>query len=172
MDAGGRYYLSFDGVDDELAALQSLNAYPLTSACAVKVATDTLGGLLSVFGGAPPYYEIGKTSTANQFTARNRGATTAAEDSFESVGSLASPHVLLAAFTTSAVDLRADGHNNGSSTANNNAFGTTTQFRIGRGALGSIANSHYGSIILARAVSASETTAIERYLANKSGVTL
>ena len=170
QDSGGRYYLSFDGVDDELAVSRSLSAYPLTLACAAKVSSDTLGGLLSVYGGAPPYYEIGKTATALQFVARIRGATTAAVDSYESVGSLGSPHVLLASFSATSGDLIADGVNAGAAGSNNNAFGTTTQFRVGQGGLGKVANSFYGGIILARAMTAAETTSTKRYLANRSRV--
>jgi hypothetical protein len=138
----------------------------------VQVPSDANAGFLSVYGGIPPYYEIGKTASTNQFVARIRGATTAAVDSFESVTSLTNPHVLRGSFTAASSDLIADGANAGASTSNNNAFGTTTRFRVGRGGLGIMAHSFYGGIILARSMTAAEATRSDRYLAARSGLQL
>lgn len=104
--------------------------FPFTLIACANAASDVLGGVLSLWGGAPPYYEIQKSSTANQWRAFDRGVV---NYSNAETGANGVPHVLTQEMTATTVNLRIDGTDPTAPTTQDNAVGTLTQLRIFNG---------------------------------------
>lgn len=171
QDAGGKYYLDADGTDDGLQsiALTGLTLdYPLTLACAAHADTDVSGGIISVWGGSPPYYEIQKSSSANRWVAFVRGAVNATNN--ETVGTNATPHVGVMEVTATDVNLRMDGTDGAAATAQSNVFGTVTEIRVCMGGIGFFNGRFYGGVVLFRAITTAERDNLRRYLARSAGI--
>ena len=166
QDANGKYYLSANGTAGGFQGMEITGeaglGYPLTIACALKADADTAGGFLSVWGGSPPYYEIQKSTTASRLVAFLRGTVNATNN--ETVGTNATPHVAIADFTSTTVDLEVDGTSNAAATAQANAFGTVLETRILQGG-GGVANGRfYEGVIYFGTLAALVRVALRAYL--------
>lgn len=173
QDSGGKFYLSFDGVNDGLQsqALAGLTLdYPLDVACAVRANGDTLGGAFGVWGGAPPYYEIQKSVTANQWRAFVRGAVNA--NNAETVGTNSTAHVAFARFTATDVNLRLDKQDSSAATAQSNVFGTVSEIRIGNGGGGFFGGRFYGGVVRFGTLSNAQRAIVEGTLGSRAGLSL
>lgn len=171
QDAGSKYYLDADGTDDGLQSIAltglTLN-YPLTLACAAHADTDVSGGIISVWGGSPPYYEIQKSSSVNRWVAFVRGAVNATNN--ETVGTNATPHVGIMEVTSTDVNLRVDGTDGSAPTAQSNVFGAVTEIRVCMGGIGFFNGRFYGGLVLFRAITAVERENIRSFLALSAGI--
>lgn len=172
QDANGKYYLDFDGVDDFLSASLVLSAYPLTLAAAAKADANADGAALSLYQSATQYKCIYKSPADTQWGVYDRNAS--ALFSGEAVGTNATPHVLIARFSTDSVNLIMDSVDTVAATANTNAFGTSSALYLGRiRATGLYLNGRvYGAGMVAKDISAAEQDVLQQFLALRSGATL
>lgn len=170
-DASGRYLLRFDGTDDGIFTpyLPAGQAFPFTMICAAKANADVLGGIFGAWGGAPPYYEIQKSVTANQWRAFDRGAVNYTN---VEVGATANPHVLTMEMATTTVNLRIDGTDPTAATTQDNVIGAITDIRIGNGGGGFFNGDFYGGVIRFGTWTAAQLSSTERFMATKSGATV
>lgn len=167
--AGFPIGLRFDGVDDGLFTPYLTGAaFPFTMVCAAKSTGVGLGGVFGLWGGAPPYYEIQKHTTINQWRAFDRGATNYLNAETVAQGTT---NVLTMEMTATTVNLRVDGTDPTAATAQDNAIGTLTDIRIGNGGSGFFSGMWFGGVLKFGATT-DQRNMMERLLANSAQVTM
>jgi hypothetical protein len=170
-DAGGRYYLSFDGVDDYLSAPLALSSYPATLAFGAAAATPgTSNAFASLWQDDSNYKAIFHNSTIPAWYIQDRAAT----DIRSYAGNPdSSPHVIVANLGSASLLIGVDKAST-APTANTNAFGAISTLFLGklRNAGGFLTCQNYSGVALGRALTTSENSSLTRYLASKSGAIL
>lgn len=185
QDAGGRYYLSFDGVDDYLlapiaggfAALSMCAAYQFAAvkggdicALADRASATTNRALgLTVYGGTSfpkaTNVRVGSTGAGRGSNAITAGNSEVASGLWASTGNSGLPQLYRNGLEVTYA-------NQVATTAS--VGGANTGLYIGGPTVyeGPAAQQNYGLIAIARKISSTERGLTERFLAARSGVTL
>jgi hypothetical protein len=183
QDAGGRYYLKFDGVDDFLVT-GSIN-FTATDKMTVwagvtklsDAATSIVAELSVNSGGNSGTFALFAPSSAGvaEYKARVRGTI----DSFPSAVGAPAPDTSIVTFSGDIAGDSAVFRRNGTTTQTfSTDLGTGTfgnyPLYVGRrgGASLFFSGNLYGLVIRGAASTAAQIAATERYMANKTGVTL
>lgn len=171
QDSGGRYYLSFDGVDDSLVAANvALGSSDFLACMAAKTTGGSFPSLLSEGSTAAGEWMLRLSSGSPSFYGN------AGNPSFALVGALGTtvPFVTSIRRVGTSFDLHASGLV-AANVPSSSALGSTKGLMLG-GANGESTRYWqgpiYGCVIVVRTVSDASRLSAERYLASKSGVTL
>lgn len=139
-------------------------AFPFTIICSAQADVNILGGAFGLWGGDPPYYEIQKTTNADQWRAFDRGATNYTNT--ETVGNNGMPHVLTMEMTADTVNLRMDGTDPTAATTQDNLVGSLTELRIFNGGGGFFNGGFLGGVWKSNC-SDTQRNLVEQYFARK-----
>lgn len=169
VDAGGNRYLEGDGIGAFMSVALALSAYPVTIGLAAQDNTSPLSSALVAFGGTDTNYHTIIVSSATNVIAQTRNTSSVGTGGI----SIATKAVAISQHDGSFVSA----WRNGSAitpVANANAFGATTTLYVLRlRPAGGYAKAFlYPFFAIQKALSVSERQAAERWLADRSGVTI